>query len=301
MRKEDFTDALTFKSQQFRVSDHRHGKVYLLEAFVTPAEQRSPSSSFNTRHPVKLAKTYGFDSTADMMKEQSAAMQQAEGIKEAKELEEIQKAVSTQQIDVGAQIEALRDIEQKQKEATAKAAATWNQSPPSGGSTSGVNDQRNLQRHVSHQGDYPHSGHPQQPSHDGLAAHPGFGKQPSYHTYEAIPGQPGGRYGNARGVQGFDQTLQQHHYPSQHGPPQSTSQSQLHEPPPVQVWSSLGVSHPNTQSNVPSQKSNLGVGSTVQVSDPPRYGVIRWIGPIQGISGSFAGIELVSHIFVYYF
>ena len=62
--------------------------------------------------------------------------------------------------------------------------------------------------------------------------------------------------------------------------------------PPAQVWSSQGVSHTDTQPNVPSQMSkpgrvkvshNLEIGSTVQVSDPPRYGVIRWIGTIQGL------------------
>ncbi len=45
--------------------------------------------------------------------------------------------------------------------------------------------------------------------------------------------------------------------------------------------------------------SNLAVGSTVQVatanpSDPPRYGVIKWIGEVTGVPGYVAGIALVS-------
>jgi len=37
----------------------------------------------------------------------------------------------------------------------------------------------------------------------------------------------------------------------------------------------------------------LGVGSTVQISDPPRYGVIRWIGELPNFQGYVAGVELV--------
>lgn len=39
--------------------------------------------------------------------------------------------------------------------------------------------------------------------------------------------------------------------------------------------------------------SNLEVGSMVEVNDPPLFGVIRWIGWINGISEPVAGIELV--------
>ena len=42
------------------------------------------------------------------------------------------------------------------------------------------------------------------------------------------------------------------------------------------------------------QLGKLGVGSAVQVSDPPRYGVIRWTGELPGIQGTVAGVELVS-------
>ena len=38
----------------------------------------------------------------------------------------------------------------------------------------------------------------------------------------------------------------------------------------------------------------LGIGSMVQVSDPPRFGVIQWIGKLQDMTGTCAGIEMVS-------
>ena len=42
------------------------------------------------------------------------------------------------------------------------------------------------------------------------------------------------------------------------------------------------------------QLGELSVGSAVQISDPPRYGVIRWIGELPNIHGYVAGVELVS-------
>lgn len=42
------------------------------------------------------------------------------------------------------------------------------------------------------------------------------------------------------------------------------------------------------------QLGELGVGSTVQISDPPRYGVIKWLGELPNIQGVVAGVELVS-------
>ena len=38
----------------------------------------------------------------------------------------------------------------------------------------------------------------------------------------------------------------------------------------------------------------LGIGSIVQVSDPPRYGVLRWIGELPDVNGATAGVEMVS-------
>ena len=40
---------------------------------------------------------------------------------------------------------------------------------------------------------------------------------------------------------------------------------------------------------------SFSMGSTVQLlSDPPRYGVIQWIGTLPDIEGRIAGVELVS-------
>ena len=38
----------------------------------------------------------------------------------------------------------------------------------------------------------------------------------------------------------------------------------------------------------------LGVGFTVQISDLPRYGVIKWMGELPNVQGLVAGVELVS-------
>ena len=42
------------------------------------------------------------------------------------------------------------------------------------------------------------------------------------------------------------------------------------------------------------QLGELSVGSAVQISDPPKYGVIRWLGELPNIQGIVAGVELVS-------
>ena len=39
---------------------------------------------------------------------------------------------------------------------------------------------------------------------------------------------------------------------------------------------------------------NLEVGSAVELVDPPRYGIIRWIGKFPGVNTDIAGVELVS-------
>lgn len=42
----------------------------------------------------------------------------------------------------------------------------------------------------------------------------------------------------------------------------------------------------------------FGINSMVQVSDPPRFGVIRWIGEMPGIQVTIAGVELVSSRYI---
>ena len=39
-----------------------------------------------------------------------------------------------------------------------------------------------------------------------------------------------------------------------------------------------------------------GIGSMVQVSDPPLYGVLRWIGELPDVKGAIAGVEMVSFL-----
>ena len=60
----------------------------------------------------------------------------------------------------------------------------------------------------------------------------------------------------------------------------------------------VGAQVPVTYTPLPQQGkvqyAKLDVGSAVQISDPPRYGVIRWIGELPNIQGIVAGIELVS-------
>ena len=41
------------------------------------------------------------------------------------------------------------------------------------------------------------------------------------------------------------------------------------------------------------QAGELSIGCVVQVDDPPRYGVLQWIGTFPGSDEMRAGIELV--------
>lgn len=45
-------------------------------------------------------------------------------------------------------------------------------------------------------------------------------------------------------------------------------------------------------------EAELEVGSMVEVNEPPLYGVIRWIGQINGIPERVAGLELVGRLSV---
>ena len=38
----------------------------------------------------------------------------------------------------------------------------------------------------------------------------------------------------------------------------------------------------------------IGIGSKVQVSDAPRYGVLRWIWELPDMKGAIAGVQMVS-------
>ena len=98
-----------------------------------------------------------------------------------------------------------------------------------------------------------------------------------------------------------------HHGPglpqsSQSAPPQPNPQpisSQELDPPHHDHFSADSVRAQMTVAYAPPpqqgvQLGELDVGSAVQISDPPRYGVIRWIGELPNIQGYVAGVELVS-------
>ncbi|XP_034020519.1 ubiquitin carboxyl-terminal hydrolase CYLD isoform X2 [Thalassophryne amazonica] len=55
---------------------------------------------------------------------------------------------------------------------------------------------------------------------------------------------------------------------------------------------SPGISEAVEQNEEVILESELEVGSMVEVNDPPLYGVIRWIGQLDGVSEPVAGIEL---------
>ncbi len=60
------------------------------------------------------------------------------------------------------------------------------------------------------------------------------------------------------------------------------------------------VSRYEEVSPVPKLHVQLSIGSKIQLSDPPRYGVIRWIGELPRVEGLVAGIELVSMGKIYF-
>lgn len=65
----------------------------------------------------------------------------------------------------------------------------------------------------------------------------------------------------------------------------------VHGPPSPLTLSDDAESSKEDEEEEP--RSDLEVGSMVEVNDPPLYGVIRWIGRISGVPETVAGIELV--------
>ena len=67
-----------------------------------------------------------------------------------------------------------------------------------------------------------------------------------------------------------------------------------HERPPLKHQPEMKAftHHPERPDHPPLQHQ-FSIGSTVQISEPPRYGVIRWIGELREIQGLVAGVELV--------
>ena len=329
MKKEDFEDAIPVRSQMFKVSTSHHGRVYLPEVFVVREKEggderpsheqpvnreqllrreqprsheqplnrdqplrhqqpRSPASSFNVQHRENLAQTYGYQSEAEMLHEQSEALRQAQQGKEAKELKEIQKAVQTEQIDIDEQREALRDMEEKKKAAAAAAAKLHMQQPSSESKTS-VNNSPPFGSQTSFPGSHPSSDIPGSAATQAPCVRQHSSREVAHHLYDTADSLRG-QFDTAEaqyGARGYNQGQQQH-------PSQSTAwpQSSSHEA--VRQYGATSTPLAKQQGS-PQPFPSLGTGSTVQVSDPPRYGVIRWIGMLQSFQGAIAGIELVSN------
>ena len=307
VRKEDFEDAIVLKSQPFKVSDRRHGIVYLPEAFVlledgeqpVIREQPRPEASLNPQQRANLVQKCGFHSEEEMLGEQSEALRQAKEGKDAQELEEIKKAVQTEQIDIDKQREALLHLEKEKKKADTAAAAAWQaspgaatQHPQSGSSTHSVDDLHNPP-HIKSQSSYPGS-QPHQPRGTAGTRPEGQLSDRSFHHYDSLgnvrdEAEIARRKSHSHGAQ--DQGQQQP-YPKGITPGHPTPHLHLSQEP----WRQHGASPNPAGGNQPSAQPfpGLGVGSTVQVANPPHFGVIRWVGTLPGFQGLFAGVELVS-------
>ena len=218
MRKEDFADALSRMSSNFK-AQHSHGKVFLPEAFVVSEEVDGQAKG-------KI--------DVDEQKHQ-----------DEQEFDQVQKAV-TEQIDVDEQIRRLAEIEQERRKLNKPQQKTQQNASAS------VNDL--VSTPTSCRGTQPPLCGPGLP-HSSLAAPPQPNPQP-ISSQQLDPPHPDHFSADPVGAQG----------------------SVAFTPPPQQ-----GV-----------QRGELDVGSAVQVSDPPRYGVIRWIGELPNIQGYVAGVELVS-------
>lgn len=220
MKKEDFADALSRMSSNFKTQHSHHGKVFLPEAFVVSEE---------------------VDRQAKGKRDVDEQKHQDE-----QEFDQVQKAV-TEQIDVDEQIRRLEEIEQERRKLNKPQQKTQQNAPAS------VNDL--VPTSTSCPGTQPPLRGPGLP-----------------HSSLPAPPQPN---------------------------PQPISSQQL-DPPhpdhfsadPVGAQGTVAYAPPPQQGKV--QLAELDVGSAVQVSDPPRYGVIRWIGELPNIQGTVAGVELVS-------
>ncbi|XP_077356488.1 ubiquitin carboxyl-terminal hydrolase CYLD isoform X2 [Festucalex cinctus] len=82
-------------------------------------------------------------------------------------------------------------------------------------------------------------------------------------------------------------------------PPPSPPQPQP-PPKPGDLAAEQPVNGAHAQHSPPASPDNNGevleVGDMVEVNDPPLYGVIRWIGRIEGVSEAVAGIELEQEV-----
>lgn len=318
MKKEDFADALPNLSHYFKLCNSHHGKVFFPEAFVASEEvdaqqraqeQRSSmhkeDQSDEHREDEALAKEFGI--SAHEIAQQRQALNYAEHIQQKKvlerlkcqekqEMEQVQKPV-TEHINVDQQRRRLEEIKQERP---------------------------NMPQQDTHQNAYPsrrgpglphqHSQPPMHPTQTGSrlgpphqfsldAPHPSPVRQAS-HEYETLPGMQMQRQATSAEEHLHDhidthgpQPAHLHPASSRHSPPQPNPQQS--DPPHFDHFSSGPQGTEGTVAYAPQcqqevQLGELDIGSTVQISDPPQYGVIKWIGELPNIQGYVAGVELVS-------
>ena len=293
-------------------------------------EQRSKSHTHNSAKAA-LAEEFGISpreiaeqQQAFMYVEQAKVKKDVEKYRDKREVKEVQKT-TTENTSVDEQRRRWKELQQEKKKLTMppqnterNAATSVNVNVPA------TYPSTQLLRHgpgLPHQHSQPppqsfqtgsRLGPPHQFSLD--APHPSPVHQAS-HEYEAVPGMQMQRQGTSDeehwyghiGTRGYRGTQPEyraslHPAPPQSAPPQPNPQpvpSQELDPPhhdhfsadPVRAQVPLAYVPPPQQGV---QLGELGVGSAVQVSDPPRYGVIRWIGELPNIMGIMAGVELVS-------
>ena len=267
-----------------------------------------PPQNIDVENTAALAREMGV-SAETLMANQTEALREANLAKQAKELELLKQAVPDESIRLDTQKAALYAFE-KENVGRMQAKAGKRGSFPPGGE--GYVDETNYLK-PNHQPERPqrqHSYEPVGPS----SQRKYLGSQPKAASiaqgeqfYDHLDGrgyQPEPSHASHYAAQPPQQA--QHHPqpqqpfpPSQPALPQPVSSQQL-DPPhldhfsadPVRAQVPLAYA-PSPQQGV--QHGELSVGSAVQISDPPRYGVIRWIGELPNFKGYVAGVELVSY------
>ena len=249
-----------------------------------------------------------------------------------KEFEEVQKALP-EQISIKEQKQRLEEIRQNREKLNIAAKDTQQNATATGAGVNLPGVQVPTSHggtHPSHRGPgLPHqhtqpSSHPFQsgghlgPTHQFSLDETRTSHRPPVHQYETVRGKTS-NIGNSHEENVYDTIDSRGYRGPQSGemsalrasqnqaPPHSAPLHPSPHPSPQPTPSQHGDPHQNQffQDQAPYaftgssqqgelQSGELGIGSTVQISDPPRYGVIKWIGELPNIQGHVAGVELVS-------
>ena len=348
VRKDEFPDALPDSSNIIH-PDRKHGKVFLLEPFVTLESERAQAvaekkKTFQGGSTCTDVDAKQFDTT---QAEQVEAMKQVEkGIAEAAGFPKDVVEDFDQQTE---ELERLRlEKEERDRNKVAQTPSTADipraTLPPFDRQHSaGSLEQPSPQLRLPHsQSVDPNSRGSSQLAHsqsvdtnyDGGGPVPGLEQQrgqagerravlshDDYYRQRANDGAvrpPGNPVRQDPALQ--EDTYHHSYYPASQQPPPHPSSEQPHghpqhqqragQPPPQQQLEPAGSSHqshgqqtPPTCRDIqviaPTPRDHdptriLGIGSMVQVSDPPRYGVLRWIGELPDVKGAIGGVEMVS-------